>query len=73
MERTPAVSCSGCGFSWNSAAMADGLRVLGSCPKCAGALVFRADAPAAPRPAAPVAASGAGVIAPHLVLGLPRR
>ncbi len=40
MDTTPAVSCSGCGFHWNSAAMAEGLRLLGSCPKCGGALVF---------------------------------
>ena len=53
--------------------MADGLRVLGSCPKCAGALVFRAETPAATRPAANEAEPGAGVVAPHLVLGLPRR
>ena len=67
------MSCSGCGFSWNSAAMAEGLRVLGSCPKCAGELVFRAEAPAAPRPVASEPAAAGGGVAPHLVLGLPRR
>ena len=74
MERTPAVSCSGCGFTWNSDAMAEGLRLLGSCPKCAGALLFRADAAAAPasRRAGAEPASERGV-APHLVLGIPRR
>ena len=41
MDRAPAVSCSGCGFAWNSAAMAEGLRLLGSCPKCGGELRFR--------------------------------
>ena len=70
MSPLPAVSCSGCGFAWNSAAMADGLRLLGTCPKCNGELTFneaqrtedRFEAvPQRPR------------TAPHLVLGIPRR
>ncbi|HEV2815591.1 MAG TPA: hypothetical protein VGW10_20205 [Solirubrobacteraceae bacterium] len=71
MERTPAVSCSGCGFAWNSAGMAEGLRLLGSCPKCGGELIFRADSAAEPR----IERSGerATEQAPHLVLGIPRR
>ena len=68
MERTPAVSCSSCGFGWHSAAMADGLRLLGSCPKCGGTLRFADDAPRAVRPA-----DAGGDRAPHLVLGIPRR
>lgn len=72
MERTPAVSCSGCGFTWNSDAMAEGLRLLGSCPKCGGALLFRADAPEAPRASRGEVARDEPV-APHLVLGIPRR
>ncbi len=68
MERTPAVSCSGCGFAWNSAAMAEGLRLLGSCPKCGGELAFRSEAPESPR-----AARIDEEQAPHLVLGIPRR
>ena len=72
MERTPAVSCSGCGFTWNSDAMAEGLRLLGSCPKCGGALLFRTDAPEAPR-ASRVTSERSGAVAPHLVLGIPRR
>jgi len=71
MSRTPAVSCSGCGFAWNSAAMADGLRLLGSCPKCGGGLQFRSDE-VEPIRAAPAVAT-AGDLAPHLVLGIPRR
>lgn len=69
MSRSPAVECSGCGFAWNSAAMADGLRLLGSCPKCGGVLQFREDAPEPVR-AAPAAPAS---VAPHLVLGIPRR
>ena len=68
MDRTPAVSCSGCGFAWNSATMAEGLRLLGSCPKCGGALAFRSEAPEAPS----ASRFDAGQ-APHLVLGIPRR
>ena len=71
-----AVRCTGCEFTWNTPAMAEGLRVLGSCPKCRGELQFRDDAPApasasAPAPAA--AARDADVsAAPHMVLGIPR-
>ncbi len=68
MERTPAVSCSGCGFGWNSAVMAEGLRLLGHCPKCGGGLVFRDEATEAPAPEQRAPAD-----APHLVLGIPRR
>jgi hypothetical protein len=68
MDRTPAVSCSGCGFAWNSATMAEGLRLLGSCPKCGGVLEFGSRAPEPPR-----AARFDSDKAPHLVLGIPRR
>lgn len=71
MDRTPAVSCSGCGFGWNSAAMAEGLRLLGSCPKCGGELVFNTAAPEAPTAAR--TAPPREDAAPHLVLGIPRR
>lgn len=70
MERTPAVSCTGCGFHWHSAAMAEGLRLLGSCPKCGGALAFSSDAPAPPTVER---APRQDEAAPHLVLGIPRR
>jgi hypothetical protein len=65
----PAVECRDCGFAWNSQAMADGLRLLGSCPKCGGTLAFAAEPPA------PEAADAAikDARAPHLVLGVPRR
>ena len=72
MERTPAVSCSGCGFRWNSDAMAEGLRLLGSCPKCGGALLFRTGEPEPPR-ASRTEARSSDAVAPHLVLGIPRR
>ena len=66
---TPAVRCLACAFEWNSPLMADGLRLLGSCPKCGGELEFATTAPAEEVPAAPVA----DLRAPHLVLGVPRR
>ncbi|HEX2086243.1 MAG TPA: hypothetical protein VHF89_11210 [Solirubrobacteraceae bacterium] len=72
MSRSPAVSCSGCGFAWNSAAMAEGLRLLGSCPKCGGALIFSLDAPEPPR-AERVEKPARSGDQPHLVLGIPRR
>jgi hypothetical protein len=64
-----AVRCTGCSFTWNTPAMAEGLRVLGACPKCKGELEFRDDAPA-PAPAEPAPADAAA--APHMVLGIPR-
>jgi len=75
MTRVPLVSCRDCGFTWNSAVMADGLRLLGACPKCQGELSFRAEGPSRahrfePATEAPVTAP---VPAPHLVLGIPRR
>jgi hypothetical protein len=65
----PAVQCRDCRYEWHSPAMADGLRLLGSCPKCGGTLAF-ADAEPAP---APDASPKLDVRAPHLVLGVPRR
>jgi hypothetical protein len=69
----PAVRCLSCEFAWNSAAMAEGLKLLGSCPKCGGDLEFRPEAAeAGPRDAAP-SVDREGRLAPHLVLGIPRR
>ena len=69
MSPAPSVQCSSCGFSWNSAAMADGLRLLGACPKCSGELVFRDATHREDR----FEATPAVADAPHLVLGIPRR
>jgi hypothetical protein len=49
--------------------MAEGLRLLGSCPKCGGELSF--DAPEAAQRTAESAKMD--LRAPHLVLGVPRR
>ena len=64
----PAVSCNSCGRQWNSPTMAEGLRVLGSCPRCHGDLSFADDVSAV----AEQAPEMSGDVAPHLVLGLPR-
>jgi len=61
-----AVRCKSCAFTWNTAAMAEGLRVLGCCPKCKGELEFGTRGQAAPEPTRTAAD------APHLVLGIPR-
>jgi hypothetical protein len=73
MTPAPAVRCCDCSFAWNSAAMADGLRVLGHCPKCGGDLEF-SDGPEAQQrsPEAPERFTSSRT-APHLVLGIPRR
>jgi hypothetical protein len=66
-SRRPAVVCKRCGFAWHSAAMAYGLRLLGSCPRCDGTLDFE-PAPPPPEPKdVDVPAE-----APHLAMGLPR-
>jgi hypothetical protein len=71
-SNSPAVTCTGCERVWNSASMAEGLRLLGACPRCGGALQFAADERDA-SPAAHLEHSDAATIAPHLVLGIPRR
>lgn len=68
----PAVSCTSCQRTWNSASMAEGLRLLGACPRCGGLLAFAGDeieAPALSR----IDPGDAATLAPHLVLGIPRR
>lgn len=71
MSTRPAVSCTACARTWNSASMAEGLRLVGVCPRCGGALEFAdAGAPDAP---APARADLEREVAPHLVLGIPRR
>jgi hypothetical protein len=64
-----AVRCTSCQFTWNTAAMVEGLRVLGACPKCRGELEFRDDAPT---PAVADAREPDASAAPHMVLGIPR-
>jgi hypothetical protein len=71
MSPAPAVRCTSCSFSWNSSAMAQGLRLIGSCPKCDGELAFRESA-LHEDTFEPVPSAG-GRTAPHLVLGIPRR
>jgi hypothetical protein len=65
------VHCSGCRRDWHSPTLAAGLREVGSCPRCGGTLVFFAP-PAAPAPG-PRRGTDDGALAPHLVLGVPRR
>jgi hypothetical protein len=73
MSPAPAVRCTDCQYHWNSPAMAEGLRLLGSCPKCGGALSFEADAPTAPTVVDDRDRFANARTAPHLVLGIPRR
>ena len=53
--------------------MADGLRLLGACPKCGGELLFAGDARREPQPTAADERFTSASTAPHLVLGIPRR
>jgi hypothetical protein len=71
-SKPPAVTCSGCARAWNSASMAEGLRLLGACPRCGGTLEFAGE----DRPGSPLnrlSPEDAVALAPHLVLGIPRR
>jgi hypothetical protein len=52
--------------------MAEGLRLLGQCPRCGGTLSF-AQAESETSPMGRLAPEDAIAIAPHLVLGIPRR
>lgn len=67
---TPLVTCAACERAWHSAAMAEGLRHVGKCPRCGGHLRF---AEAAPELSAERDTEPASATAPHLVLGVPRR
>jgi len=74
---SPAARCPDCSFTWNSAGMVEGLRLLGTCPRCGtGRIEFR-DASAGPSATHAVEHGHPGrhddVVPPHLVLGLPRR
>lgn len=71
-QRRPAVTCVECERAWNSVSMAEGLRLLGHCPRCGGELRFAARE-SQPSPLARLAPEVAHDLAPHLVLGLPRR
>jgi ribosomal protein S27E len=67
----PRVSCTSCGRTWNSVTMAEGLRSIGTCPRCGGTLAF-AEPPAGGAPTGPRASAGPDV-PPSQVLGVPRR
>ena len=67
----PLVRCRTCERTWHSRTMADGLRTIGRCPRCGGELVWDEDAP---RPTTDATAAVEDrTVAPHLVLGVPRR
>jgi hypothetical protein len=66
---TPAVQCLACQYEWHTQVMAEGLRLLGTCPKCGGALEFAEAQPAHEASRSPKMDPRA----PHLVLGVPRR
>jgi hypothetical protein len=52
--------------------MAEGLRLLGQCPRCGGELTFAAEgAPASAM--SRLSPETAVSMAPHLVMGIPRR
>jgi hypothetical protein len=62
-----AARCQGCGFAWYGETAVDGLRALGSCIRCGGAIAF-ADHPPRPARLDPIC-PGMG---PHQVMGPPR-
>lgn len=66
-----AARCKACAFTWHSAQMAEGLKLIGSCPRCDGELEF-GDKPKLQDDATAESAAQDGP-APHMVLGLPRR
>ena len=66
--RQPRVVCTACDFAWYSAAMAEGVRALGVCPRCGGEPHFtEADAGSVAPDREPALATE-----PHLALGIPR-
>ena len=61
--------CTDCEFTWHSQAMAEGLRVIGSCPRCGGELDFTEPEARAAAPAREAVSD----VSPARVLGIPRR
>ncbi len=70
MPSVPAVTSASCGRTWNSRSMVEGLRLLGACPRCGGELRFAEDGEAGPHAAG---TADDAPVAPHMVLGIPRR
>lgn len=71
---SPAAWCLDCSFSWNSAGMAEGLRLVGTCPRCGtGTLAFREELDGPTAATAPPSRGDDDLVPPHLVMGLPRR
>jgi len=70
MDAAPVVTCTSCNRVWRSAAMAEGLRYVGACPRCGGELEFH-DAPARQKPEPEVEALEG--VEPHRALGIPKR
>ena len=66
-HRIPAWTCGGC------QELIVARETPASCPKCAGTLAFRDDAPEPERFSAARRDVAGPVAAPHLVLGIPRR
>lgn len=70
MPPLPAVRCAACAREWHSRSMLEGLQILGHCPRCHGDLIFGSEDPAS----AEAAGRPQGEpVAPHMVLGIPRR
>ncbi|MEJ7785084.1 MAG: hypothetical protein WKF96_09795 [Solirubrobacteraceae bacterium] len=67
----PAVTCTSCDCVWNSASMVEGLRLMGSCPRCGGSLKFADEGPESTLEQ--IETADAVALAPHLVMGIPRR
>ena len=63
----PRAVCERCDFAWYSAQMAEGLRLIGACPRCGGELRFAHD----PETVDELHTPDRGT-APHMALGVPR-
>ena len=70
MDAAPVVTCTSCNRVWRSAAMAEGLRYVGACPRCGGELEFH-DEPAAQGPERDTDALVG--VEPQRALGIPKR
>jgi hypothetical protein len=67
MRPSPRVRCGACAFEWFGPTAAHGLRVIGSCPRCAGDLHFLLDDPEPAQDPARLLRD----VAPAAVLGVP--
>lgn len=69
----PAARCLDCNAVWHSTLLLDGLRLIGTCPRCGGGTLEFRDAATSAESGPASAKADKAAAGPHLVMGVPRR